>query len=140
MTTPCPNPKCTCVNCKCGPTCKCGILRLGTLERRVMDVLWEESGAERTGREVADAFPEYAYTTLATVLDRLANKELLDRRQDGRVIHYSATNTRAVHTALLMREALDATRDPDAALACFAQGLPGEQAEALRAALEDLDR
>ena len=139
MPTPCPNPKCTCVDCKCGPTCRCGILRLGTLERRVMDVLWEEPGAERTGREVADAFPDYAYTTLATVLDRLATKELLNRRQDGRVIHYSATNTRAVHTALLMREALDATRDPDAALACFAQGLPEEQARALRVALDDSD-
>ena len=139
MPTPCPNPKCTCIDCKCGPTCKCGVLRLGTLERRVMDVLWEEPGAERTGREVADAFPDYAYTTLATVLDRLANKELLNRRQDGRVILYSATNTRAVHTALLMREALDATRDPEAALACFAQGLPDGQAKALRVALDDLD-
>ena len=139
MATPCPNPKCTCVDCRCGPSCKCGVLRLGALERRVMDVLWEEPGAERTGREVADAFPDYAYTTLATVLDRLANKELLHRRPDGRVIHYSAANTRAVHTALLMREALDATRDPEAALACFAQGLPDGQAGALRAALDDLD-
>jgi predicted transcriptional regulator len=139
MSTPCPNPKCTCIDCKCGPTCKCGVLRLGTLERRVMDVLWEEPGAERTGREVADAFPDYAYTTLATVLDRLANKELLNRRQDGRIIHYTAADTRAVHTALLMREALDATRDPESALACFAQGLPDDQAEALRAALDDLD-
>ena len=73
----------------------------------------------------------------STVLDRLVTKELLDRRQDGRVIHYSATNTRAVHTALLMREALDATRDPDAALACFAQGLTGAHVEALRIALDD---
>jgi predicted transcriptional regulator len=88
---------------------------------------------------VADRFPEYAYTTLATVLDRLANKELLNRRQEGRVIHYSATDTRAVHTALLMREALDATRDPEAALACFAQGLPADLAKAVRVALDDLD-
>lgn len=137
MSTPCPNPKCTCVDCHCGPTCKCGVLRLGTLERRVMDVLWEEPGRERTGREVADAFPEYAYTTLSTVLDRLVTKELLDRRQDGRVIHYSATNTRAVHTALLIREALDATHDPDAALACFVQGLPAGHATALLSALGD---
>ena len=137
MPNPCPNPKCTCVDCQCGPTCKCGVLRLGTLERRVMDVMWEASGGDRTGREVADAFPDYAYTTLSTVLDRLVTKELLDRRQDGRVIHYSATNTRAVHTALLMREALDATRDPDAALACFVQGLTGAHAEALRIALDD---
>ena len=138
MPTPCPNPKCTCVDCRCGPTCKCGVMRLGTLERRVMDVLWEEPGAELTGREVADAFPDYAYTTLATVLDRLVNKELLNRRQSGRVIHYSTADTRAVHTTLLMREALDATRDPDAALACFAQGLAKEQVGALRAALDGL--
>ena len=137
MPTPCPNPKCTCADCRCGPTCKCGVLRLGTLERRVMEVLWEGPGRERTGREVADAFPDYAYTTLSTVLDRLVTKELLDRRQDGRVIHYSATNTRAVHTALLMQEALNATRDPDAALACFAQGLSASQADALRMALDD---
>jgi predicted transcriptional regulator len=102
-----------------------------------MEVLWEGPGRERTGREVADAFPDYAYTTLSTVLDRLVTKELLDRRQDGRVIHYSATNTRAVHTALLMQEALNATRDPDAALACFAQGLSASHADALRTALDD---
>ena len=83
MPTPCPNPKCTCVDCRCGPTCKCGVLRLGTLERRVMDVLWEEPGRERTGREVADAFPDHAYTTISTVLDRLVTKELLDATPGG---------------------------------------------------------
>lgn len=138
MSTSCPNPKCTCVDCTCGPTCKCGVMRLGVFERRVMDVLWEHQGVELTGREVADAFPEYAYTTLATVLDRLVGKELLNRRTEGRVIRYTATNTRAVHTAQLMREALDATRDPDAALACFIRGLLPEHLDALLVAVQEV--
>jgi predicted transcriptional regulator len=134
----CPNPRCTCVDCKCGPACRCGVMRLGSLERRVMDVVWGRPGEDRTARDVADRLPEYAYTTLATVLERLVGKELLTRRREGRVILYSASDTPAVHTALLMHEALAATRDPAAALACFVQSATPEDVAALRAAVEHL--
>lgn len=113
------------------------MMRLGTLERKVMDVLWEDPDATLTGREVADQLPEYAYTTISTILERLARKELLIRDGQDRIIRYSASDTRAVHIALLMREALDSTRDPDAALSCFVQRLTPSLLEALRASLGD---
>lgn len=136
MANPCPNPKCTCVDCKCGATCRCGVMWIGPLERRVMEILWSSTDRETSARVVADQLPEYAYTTIATVLDRLVGKELLTRRTEGRVNLYAATDTRAFHTGLLMREVLNATRDPDAALSAFAVGLSTDQRAALRQALD----
>lgn len=111
------------------------MLWIGPLERRALEVFWEAPEVERSARDVADRLDEYAYTTVATVLDRLVGKELLVRRSEARVNHYSATGTRAVHTATLMREVLNATRDPESALAAFVAGLDDDGAQALREAL-----
>ena len=70
--TTCDNPMCSCDPCGCDH-CTCGVARVGDLERRVMTILWEQGGDEMTGRQVADALPENAYTTVATVLDRLVH-------------------------------------------------------------------
>ena len=53
------------------------MVRLGDLERRVMEILWVEFGSELTGREVAEHPPGYAYTTVLTVLTRLEKKGLV---------------------------------------------------------------
>jgi predicted transcriptional regulator len=138
-TSTCDNPMCSCDPCACeGDACACGSARLGDLERRVIDVLWEEPGRELTGREVANVLPDYAYTTVATVLDRLVNKQLVRRRMDGRTIVFAATGTGASHTATLMREILGRTRDPDAALVRFAESVSPLEADVLRRALNDL--
>lgn len=138
-TSTCDNPLCSCDPCACeGPACACGAARLGDLERRVIDVLWEEPGRELTGRDVANELPGYAYTTVATVLDRLVHKNLVRRRMDGRTIRFAATGTGATLTATLMREALGSTRDPDAALVRFAEGVSPSEADVLRRALGDL--
>lgn len=131
----CSNPKCTCVPCTC-EECKCGGARLGELERRVMEVLWNAAEPELTGREVADQLPEYAYTTIATVLDRLSRKGEVRRRAEERRIHYAAIRTGASHSAQAMREALDTAWDAEGALADFAASLPPDQRAALRRALE----
>jgi predicted transcriptional regulator len=60
---------------------------LGPLETRVLEVLWDE-GRAVTVRHVSDAFPQLAYTTLMTTLDRLYRKGLLLRRQRGRAFVY----------------------------------------------------
>jgi predicted transcriptional regulator len=103
----------------------------------VIDVLWEEPGRELTGRDVANELPGYAYTTVATVLDRLVDKKLVRRRMEGRTIQFAATGTGATLTATLMREALGSTRDPDAALVRFAEGVSPSEADVLRWALGD---
>jgi predicted transcriptional regulator len=71
-----------------------------------MEILWEAADSEVTGRKVADELPEYAYTTIATVLDRLAHKGVVKRRMDGRTIRFTAIGSKGAHTAVLMYHAL----------------------------------
>ena len=103
-----------------------------------MDVLWARPGRTFSGRDVADALPAYAYTTIATILDRLTHKGLARRTVDGRVIRFVATETPATHTAMAMHQALAASGDPDAALARFAQTMTPAEATILRRALADV--
>lgn len=134
-TVTCENPKCSCDSCTCAD-CRCGVARLGELERRVIEVLWNKPGREQTGRQVANALPGYAYTTVATVLDRLAQKGLVRRRMEGRTIRFTATGNAATHTAVLMYDALEETSEPDAALVRFAESISESEAAALRRALD----
>jgi predicted transcriptional regulator len=105
-----------------------------------MDILWQEPDHELTGRDVANVLPHYAYTTVATILDRLVHKGLVRRRMDRHTIQFAAIGTRGAHTAVLMHEALAAGLDPDAALVRFAETLSQSEAAVLRRALKALDR
>jgi predicted transcriptional regulator len=136
--TTCDNPMCSCDPCACD-NCSCGVARLGNLERRVMDVLWEKPESEPTVRDVADVLPDYAYTTVATVLDRLVHKGLVRRRMDRRTIRFTTIGTRGTHTAVLMREALSVDPDADAALVRFAETLSPSEAAVLGGALKGLE-
>lgn len=65
---------------------------LGTLERDVMAVCWEQSDV--CVREVcARLTSSVAYTTVMTTMDRLFKKGLLSRRKLGRAFVYSPTVT-----------------------------------------------
>jgi predicted transcriptional regulator len=120
-----------------------------------MDVLWDRGAGAPEGvtvREVAEALRdrELAYTTVMTVLDRLAGKGMVDRERTGRAWSYRPAATREAHIAQLMLDALDladgsgsagraARKTPgrDAALVRFARSVTGTEAEILRAALAD---
>ncbi|MEH1026880.1 BlaI/MecI/CopY family transcriptional regulator [Micromonospora sp. DT68] len=115
--------------------------RLGDLERAVMDVLWDVVPGTSDGvtvREVADALDgrELAYTTVMTVLDRLAGKGMVQREREGRAWRYRPAASREAHIAQLMLDALDLGGSRDAALVRFARSVTGTEAEVLRAALE----
>jgi predicted transcriptional regulator len=110
-------------------------VKLGELERQVMDVLWEHPAQERSGREVADALPVYAYTTVATVLDRLTHKGLVARRKDGRIIRFRSLDTGSGLAAQAIRDALDTADDPADALARFVENARPAEVDALRRAL-----
>jgi predicted transcriptional regulator len=73
-------------------------MRLGPLERRVLEALWRRAGSA-CGRDLLPAFPDIAYTTLMTTLDRLCRKGLLDRVSKERAFFYRPCVTRA-ETAL----------------------------------------
>ncbi|RZT82603.1 putative transcriptional regulator [Micromonospora violae] len=114
--------------------------RLGDLERAVMDVLWDVVPGTSDGvtvREVADALDgrELAYTTVMTVLDRLAGKGMVQREREGRAWRYRPSASREAHIAQLMLDALDLGGSRDAALVRFARSVTGIEAEVLRAAL-----
>ena len=136
--TTCDNPMCSCDPCGCDH-CTCGVARVGDLERRVMTILWEQGGDEMTGRQVADALPENAYTTVATVLDRLVHKGLVRRRMDGRSIRFAANGTQGAPTAVLMLETLSDGQDPEGALAHFAEILSPAEVAVLRTSLAARD-
>jgi predicted transcriptional regulator len=132
----CDNPMCSCDPCTCGQ-CACGAARLGGLERRVMEILWTHGGDELTARNVADVLPDYAYTTVATVLDRLVHKGIVRRRMVDRSVRFAPLGSQGAYAAVLMREALSEGRDSATALTQFVGSLSAEEAAVLRASMED---
>jgi predicted transcriptional regulator len=69
-------------------------MRLGPLEQRVLDALWARRDYARV-RDLQPSFPEIAYTTLMTTLDRLHRKGVVERALDGRAFAYRPRLTRA---------------------------------------------
>ena len=84
---------------------------------------------------------DLAYTTVMTVLDRLARKELVGQQREGRAFRYRARASRAELTAELMHEALDdfTAHDRGQALVAFVGEASRDDLEALRRALAALD-
>jgi predicted transcriptional regulator len=81
---------------------------LGPLEAEVMEVLWG-ARAPLTVREVLDLLnrrrrPPLAYTTVMTVMARLAEKDILRRELDGRGYRYEPAVADAA--AIAVREVM----------------------------------
>lgn len=116
---------------------------LGELERAIMTVLWQGTPG-MTVREVLDALSDrrLAYTTVMTVLDRLAKKHLVDRERDGRAWRYAPAATREELTAASMRSGLESLQTQDrrsAMLHFLGSASPGELAD-LKDALAEVER
>ncbi|MBM9460086.1 BlaI/MecI/CopY family transcriptional regulator [Nocardioides sp. zg-536] len=120
--------------------------KLGDLERAVLEVLWGLSPLQRaTVRDVHTALSAdraIAYTTVMTVLERLARKDLVDQHRDGRAYSYRAAATRGEMTAEMMRATLDdfGSGDSPAALVAFVEDATAAEVAALREALARLGR
>ncbi len=74
---------------------KTGDRRLGSLEAEVMEAVWK-AGTPMSVRAVADRLnrnrtPQLAYTTIMTVMVRLAEKGALRRHREGRGYVYEPT-------------------------------------------------
>ena len=97
--------------------------RLGPLEWRVLESLWARSGAASV-RDLQPAFPEIAYTTLMTTLDRLHRKGVLERRKDGRAFLYRPVSSREQMESGLVTRALQPLlegQDPRPILSFFVE-------------------
>ena len=79
----------------------------GPLERRVLEGLWDRQEPASV-RDVHPAFPEIAYTTLMTTMDRLHRKGVLDRVKRGRAFFYTPRFTRAQFESGRVADALKA--------------------------------
>ncbi|WP_313674731.1 BlaI/MecI/CopY family transcriptional regulator [Mycolicibacterium sp.] len=117
---------------------------LGDLERAVMDHLWS-AGRPQTVRQVHEALAvrrDLAYTTVMTVLQRLARKNLVLQLRDDRAHRYAPTHGRDDLVAGLMVDALDQADDSgdrQAALMNFVERVGADEADALRRALAELE-
>lgn len=121
-----------------------GMARLGDLERAVMEYLWScaEPQTVRQVHEVLSAHRDLAYTTVMTVLQRLAKKDLVVQHRDDRAYRYAPTHGRDELVAGLMMDALAQVSHSDtreAALVHFVERVGPEEAAALRRALADLE-
>src|SRR6478735_5367098 len=120
------------------------VTRLGELERAVMDHLWA-AGEPLTVRQVHEALcteRDLAYTTVMTVLQRLARKNLVSQIRDDRAHQYAPVHGRDELVAGLMVDALDQASDSggrQAALVHFVERVGAGEAAALRRALAELE-
>ena len=112
-------------------------MALGDLERDVMTQLWnaDEPLTVRQVHEVLSRDRELAYTTVMTVLDRLAKKGVVTQQKADRAYRYAPAESREEMTAALMLDALSTAPDGvrDGALAQF---LGRIDPSALKAAIE----
>jgi len=75
----------------------------GELELRVLEVLWER-GAEVAVRDFLPHFPNAAYTTVMTTMERLHRKGVLERRKAGRAFLYRPAQSReALESRIIVR-------------------------------------
>ena len=113
--------------------------REAILERAVMEVLWEAE-EPLTPAQVRDRLPDDrrgAYTTVMTVLVRLWQKEMLDRRKVGRAYAYAPRLSRDRHVALRMESILESAGSRPSTLARFVQTLSESERKHLRRLLDD---
>lgn len=108
---------------------------LGPLAERILQVIWQRGPS--TVRQVLEALtPDHAvaYTTVMTVMTRMAERGLLRRVASGGSYTYSATHSEAEYGALVsQRLARDlVARFGDLALAQFAAELERLDPERLR--------
>jgi predicted transcriptional regulator len=107
----------------------------GSLERSIMDVLWAAPGPLRVRELLAklneNADKKLAYNTVQTVAERLAQKGMLRRTQDGLAFRYGPTRPREEYAVELMLDVLTDAPDHGAILARFAESVPPEDARHL---------
>ena len=96
----------------------------------------------RQVHEALSARRDLAYTTIMTVLQRLAKKNLVVQHRDDRAHRYAPTHGRDELVAGLMVDALDQVSDSgsrEAALVHFVERVGADEAAALRRALAELE-
>lgn len=72
---------------------------LGELENDIMEILWlHGEAAVREVHQLLEQHRKIAYTTVMTVMSRLAEKGILNRRKEGHAFIYSPVSSREEFT------------------------------------------
>jgi len=109
--------------------------RLGPLERRVLEALWSRD-EDASVRDLQPRFPDIAYTTLMTTLDRLHRKGALSRAKRGRAFFYQPRLSRVEFDSARAADALRSALENDEAslaplLSCFVRAVGDRDREML---------
>jgi predicted transcriptional regulator len=114
----------------------------GPLELAVLEVLWNRC-EPCSVRALQNEFPDVAYTTLMTTLDRLYKKSVLMRSKQGRAFFYqtrlSRDEVRSEWATAVFTTLLDGDVGASLVLSSFV-GAVGERDELLLNELEELLR
>lgn len=115
----------------------------GELQEQIMRALWR-LGQGRVG-EVREALPKQhrsAYTTVQTVLNRLADRGLLDREREGNAIAYSPRVSEAEYLSNSLDRALTGTSEEArrAAIAHLVGGLDQSERREVQAMAREIAR
>jgi len=81
---------------------------LGDLETDIMEIIWQKG--ELTVRQVYQTLQDtrsIAYTTVMTVMSRLADKSLLVKLKEGNAFLYRATSTREEFTRSTLKKVIN---------------------------------
>jgi predicted transcriptional regulator len=110
----------------------------GSLERDVMTVLWQ-SDRPLPPAEVQERLEsDLAYTSVATILNRLQAKGLVSRTPQGRAYAYEACIDESELATRRIKDILAGSDDRTAVLAGFIGALPKRERRALRALLDEV--
>lgn len=111
--------------------------RLGDLEKTVMEILWDCEEELCTRDVLARTTRDLAYTTIATVLNNLVRKGLVERFAANRTWAYRPVVGRGEYVASVMAHALSASNDRKASLLHFVGSMPEEDVALLRGLLAE---
>ena len=111
---------------------------MGALEAEVLARLWEGPGPLTPGEVLAAMGDELSYTTIMTILTRLANKGLATRERRGKAYEYRPRMSEAELTASRMNDTLMGSDDHAAALSRFVDRLSPRDERLLRRILGDI--
>jgi predicted transcriptional regulator len=115
----------------------------GDLQAQIMTALWRlESGTVEQVRSGLPARYRGAYTTVQTVLNRLAERGLLARNKSGNAIVYTPKLTEAEYVSRSIEETLASasTHARQTAIAQLISDLDRDEITALRRRGRDLER
>lgn len=107
---------------------------LGALEKKIMEVIWRRGKTSVRDVLIGLRAEKLAYTTIATIIQRLYNKGLLERKEEGRGYIYFPKLSKESYSKKIAKSFIKSFVHSfgDAAIASFAESiesLPKEKRE-----------